>query len=439
MKALFNLFLIASVLFGCLGTASPVQAAAAVTPVPTQPPDEGSPAETPTPTSTAPPEATATVPPATPTETTTTAPTETLTETAPAPALTETPTVAATATQTPAPTSTATPTEPTIPESPQLALTSDLDYAVSGGEITTSWSFQGLAANLNLLFILPEGFTPKSGMPGDYDPQNRTLRLALAEAGQVTWEIAPDARGPYTFTVQALRRDQVAASAQLTIDEAAEAEIGPTGGTAASPDRRIQVTFPDGAIDQPVRARVRAFARCAEDAQFTQRAAIRDRRQRDSRPGARPPFSQTPVHPGQLRPGRDPRRGSQPDAVLLRRSPVHLGPAPRPGGFGRPHPHRLVGPPVRLRLQHPELGSRPPALAEGLPGLALHRGRRLLLPHPGPAWPGRPAAQPGAELQQPGGRQRQLQDPGFVGRDGLVAGDAEHHPQHERDDLFPGR
>ena len=228
MKSLFNLFLIASVLFGCLGTAAPVQAAAAVTPVPTQP------AVIPTPTPTTTPTETAPVPSDTPTATTTTAPTETPTETAPAPTLTETPTVGATATyeptstqpvETPAPPTvapsetptsqptltatseaTSTPTE-TSPDSgtamASLGLQADRPFIKADGRFSLAWDLRGpsqadLAAGYRLSLSFPASMAPDAGqlLPG-----------MVVAPGSLAF--SPDAlSGSLSFTAQSAPRSR---------------------------------------------------------------------------------------------------------------------------------------------------------------------------------------------------------------------------------------
>jgi RHS repeat-associated protein len=177
--------------------------------------------------------------------------------------LTDTPTVAVSL----SPTETPTPTQLPPPETPPmgegmaytLTLSAEPLFITPGGMVTLFWEisgWDGAGEGYELLFTLPEGFTPHGHVDGDFDPQTNTLFVLLADLppgqrtqGNQQWAVDETAIGPFTLSAELRQVGLNLAKASLTLT-ADHFIIPPGGGEANGSNGKVRVIFPAGAFTE---------------------------------------------------------------------------------------------------------------------------------------------------------------------------------------------
>jgi RHS repeat-associated protein len=169
------------------------------------------------------------------------------------------------------PTPTETPTEEPPPGDPQLELSSGLQYGIPGETVSLSLTFQpgdpyrGGGHTLLMEIVVSPSLTPINAPPGSFDPDAHTLRLTpVAGQSSLDWQIAADVDGPYFITANFLADDQIILTRSLVLDAARTARIETGGGILQGPNQTVQVSFPDGALSEPVQARIRMLSSTAD-------------------------------------------------------------------------------------------------------------------------------------------------------------------------------
>jgi len=103
---------------------------------------------------------------------------------------------------------------------------------------------------------VPEGFTPW-GTEGIFDPLANTLTLtSTTTVGSVSWQMAEDAYGPYTFQIELFVEDVSVVSTTVTVQEYGVFDIAQTGGEAEGLNGKVSVTIPEGALPEAVDLRI---------------------------------------------------------------------------------------------------------------------------------------------------------------------------------------
>jgi hypothetical protein len=148
-----------------------------------------------------------------------------------------------------------------------VTLKTSADYVLPGEVVTVTWQIAGWeqwaasddAQAAVLIFTAPQGFTLLN--PAD-ETVTTTLRLPVTAAeGQVVWQVAAAAHGPWRI-MAALRQDeQPLAFASLFLQAEDVFIVPPEGGEAVAMDGRVRVTFSaealEGVATEPLVARIR--------------------------------------------------------------------------------------------------------------------------------------------------------------------------------------
>jgi hypothetical protein len=215
-------------------------------------------------------------PTGTPTETPDEPPTETPTSPAtepPTPTPSETylpPTVTPTVESSPyPPPETATPTQTASPTPTPTGEPGELELEPSNPAILPGRGWRlgvrvpgqlppGGLSLYEITLVVPPGFTPAPGHPGEFDPQTRTLRVLLGDiSGPFGWLVDEGAEGPFAFEAALLRNGVVLRTRSITLPEYGAFAIPAQGGAAEGLEGRVRVSVPAEALDGPARLRIR--------------------------------------------------------------------------------------------------------------------------------------------------------------------------------------
>jgi hypothetical protein len=136
-----------------------------------------------------------------------------------------------------------------------LTLTATPTLPAPGDILTLTWGTRRDRPldGLELLLTLPEGFDLWGVPDGAYDPTTRQLRMPISlVAGRLSFIILPNAVGPYTFNAELWLNGELRVQRSFSLLRREPFRLSLPGGRAWGFNRRVEVTFPNGALPEAV-------------------------------------------------------------------------------------------------------------------------------------------------------------------------------------------